>query len=219
MQNVSDKSKIIYLVILALFILTAGFFWLDYIGMVNLGKTFQNYFAGEPESVVDALDDEPSLIEKEEFEKEFAGPPKKAITQIILQIGLILGGLLLLTVGAKWLVDGSVTIARILGMSELLIGLTIIAVGTSLPEVAASILASIKGERDIAVGNVIGSNIFNVMCVMGLSGAISPDGVEVSQTALRLDIPVMIVVALACLPIFFTTSTLQPRIICMFALF
>ncbi len=72
MQNVSDKSKIIYLVILALFILTAGLFWLDYIGMVNIGKIFQNTFTGEPESVVDAMDDEPSLIEKEEFEKEKA---------------------------------------------------------------------------------------------------------------------------------------------------
>ncbi len=72
MQNVSDKSKIIYLVILALFIFTAGFFWLDYIGMVNINKIIQNNFTSEPESVVDALDDEPSLIEKEEFEKEKA---------------------------------------------------------------------------------------------------------------------------------------------------
>lgn len=146
---------------------------------------------------------ETAVVQKE-VEKEFAGAPEKATRQIILQIGLILGGLMLLTLGAKWLVDGSVTIARILGMSELLIGLTIIAAGTSLPEVAASILASIKGERDIAVGNVVGSNIFNIMCVLGLSAAVSPGGLEVSQTALRLDIPVMIVVALACLPIFFT---------------
>ena len=141
---------------------------------------------------------------QEEFQREFAEPPKKGASQVILQIGLILGGLVLLTLGAKWLVDGAVTIAKHLGMSELLIGLTIIAAGTSLPEVAASIMASIKGERDIAVGNVVGSNIFNIMCVLGLSAAVSPDGIEVSQTALRLDIPVMIAVAVACLPIFFT---------------
>jgi len=142
---------------------------------------------------------------KQEFSKEFSGLPRKeAASQVVLQIGLILAGLLLLTFGAKWLVDGSVTIAKLLGMSELLIGLTIIAAGTSLPEVAASIMASIKGERDIAVGNVVGSSIFNIMCVLGLSAAVSPGGVEVSQTALRLDIPVMIAVALACLPMFFT---------------
>jgi cation:H+ antiporter len=109
-----------------------------------------------------------------------------------------------LTVGAKCLVDGAVTIARLLGMSELLIGLTIVAAGTSLPEVAASILATIRGERDIAVGNVVGSNIFNILCVLGLSSAVVPGGVDVSETALKLDIPVMIAVAVACLPIFFT---------------
>lgn len=141
---------------------------------------------------------------QEEFEREFAGPSKKGAAQVVLQIGLILGGLVLVTLGAKWLVDGAVTIAKLLGMSELLIGLTIIAAGTSLPEGAASILASLKGERDIAVGNVVGSNIFNIMCVLGLSSAISPGGVGVSQTALRLDIPVMIAVAASCLPIFFT---------------
>ena len=97
---------------------------------------------------------------KQEFSKEFSGPPHERVaSQIVLQIGLILGGLLLLTFGSGWLVDGSVTIAKLLGMSELLIGLTIIAAGTSLPEVAASIMASIKGERDIAVGNVVGSSI------------------------------------------------------------
>ncbi len=141
---------------------------------------------------------------QQEFEQDFAETPNRTSRQMALQIGLILGGLVLLTLGSSWLVDGSVTIAKLLGMSELLIGLTIIAAGTSLPEVAASILASIKGERDIAVGNVVGSNLFNIMCVLGLSAAVSPGGVQVSQTALRLDIPVMIAVALACLPIFFT---------------
>jgi len=138
------------------------------------------------------------------FENKAAASPKKTPRQIGLQVGLILLGVLLLTLGAKWLVDGSVTVARHFGMSELLIGLTVIAVGTSLPEVAASILASVKGERDIAVGSVVGSNLFNIMCVLGLSAAVSPGGVEISQTALRFDIPVMLAAAIACLPIFFT---------------
>lgn len=93
--------------------------------------------------------------------------------------------------------------ARGLGVSELMIGLTIVAAGTSLPEVATSIMAALRGERDIAVGNVVGSNIFNILCVLGLSSIISPAGIRVADTALQFDIPVMIAVAAACLPIFF----------------
>lgn len=123
---------------------------------------------------------------------------------IALQLGLIAVGLLLLVLGARWLVDGAVAIARFLEMSELVIGLTIVAAGTSLPEVAASLMASLRGERDIAVGNVVGSNLFNILCVLGLSAVVSPDGVAVSPEAFRQDIPVMIAVAIACLPIFIT---------------
>ena len=117
---------------------------------------------------------------------------------------LILVGLLLLFGGSRSLVDGAVSIARHLGVSELIIGLTIVATGTSLPEVVTSIVAAVRGERDIAVGNVVGSNIFNILCVLGLTGAVAPEGVRVSSEALLFDIPVMIAVAVACLPIFFT---------------
>lgn len=90
-------------------------------------------------------------------------------------------------------------------MSELVIGLTIVAAGTSLPEVATSIVAALRGERDIAVGNVVGSNIFNILAVLGLTALVAPgSGVPVSTNALWLDMPFMIVVAIACLPIFFT---------------
>ena len=147
---------------------------------------------------------ETTAVQKE-FAHEFGSvKQEKTVLQPWFHVGLIIVGLVLLTFGARWLVDGAVTIAKLLGMSELLIGLTIVAVGTSLPEVAASVLASIKGERDIAVGNVVGSNIFNILSVLGLSASVAPGGVEVSQTALRLDIPIMIAVAVACLPVFFT---------------
>lgn len=119
-------------------------------------------------------------------------------------IGYIALGLVMLVVGSNWLVDGAVAIARGFGVSELIIGLTIVAAGTSLPEVATSVMASIRGERDIAVGNVVGSNIFNILCVMGLSSMVSPAGISVAASALQFDIPVMIAVAAACLPIFFT---------------
>lgn len=120
------------------------------------------------------------------------------------QLGLIIAGLILLVLGAGWLVDGASELARRLGVSELVIGLTIVAGGTSLPELATSVVAAVRGERDIAVGNVVGSNIFNILAVLGLSAAVAPDGVAVADQALRFDIPVMIAVAAGCLPIFFT---------------
>ena len=124
--------------------------------------------------------------------------------QIGLQIGYIGVGLALLVVGANWLVNGAVVLARLFNVSELVIGLTVVAVGTSLPEIATSIVAALRGNRDIAVGNVVGSNIFNILLVLGLSSIIAPNGINVSPPVLAFDIPVMIVVALACLPIMFS---------------
>ncbi len=85
-----------------------------------------------------------------------------------------------------------------------MIALTIIAAGTSMPELVTSIIASLRGERDIAVGNVVGSNIFNLMAVLGLSIIVSPTGIDVSPAVIRFDLPIMIAVAFVCLPIFFT---------------
>ena len=131
-------------------------------------------------------------------------PPRSHRRTWPVDVGLVLIGLTLLTLGAGWLVGGAVALARTLGISELIVGLTVVAVGTSLPELATSVVAAARGERDIAVGNVVGSNIFNVLTVLGLTAAVAPDGVKVTHTALVFDIPVMVVVALACLPIFFT---------------
>jgi cation:H+ antiporter len=96
-------------------------------------------------------------------------------------------------------------LARVFGISELIIGLTIVAAGTSLPEVATSLVAALSGERDIAVGNVVGSNIFNILAVLGLSSLVAPgQGLPLSPGMLELDIPFMLAVAVACLPIFVT---------------
>jgi cation:H+ antiporter len=111
-------------------------------------------------------------------------------------------GLALQVVGARWLVNGAISIATSLGVSELVIGLTIVAAGTSLPEVATSVAASMRGQRDIAVGNVVGSNIFNLLLVLGVAGVVAPSGLEVPAGALSFDLPIMMAVALACLPIF-----------------
>jgi len=127
---------------------------------------------------------------------------------IWLDTGFIIMGLFLLVIGSRWLVFGAVDLARFLGVSELFISLTIIAGGTSLPELATSVVASIRGERDIAVGNVVGSNIFNILAVLGGSAAIS-GGLVVAPAALRFDIPVMTAVAVLCLPIFFTAGRIS----------
>jgi cation:H+ antiporter len=124
--------------------------------------------------------------------------------RLVVPALLVVAGLVLLVLGAGWLVEGAVKLARVLGVSELLIGLTIIAAGTSLPELATSVVASIRGERDIAVGNIVGSNIFNILAVLGAAAAAGPAGVAVSPAALRFDVPVMLAVALVCLPVFFT---------------
>ena len=119
-------------------------------------------------------------------------------------LGLVALGMGMLVLGSRWLVEGAVELATLMGVNELVIGLTVVAAGTSLPEVATSILASVRGERDIAVGNVVGSNIFNVLFVMGAAGLAAPEGIPVIPAALTFDLPVMIAVAMACLPIFFT---------------
>ncbi len=123
---------------------------------------------------------------------------------IIVQLVFIMVGLALLVLCADWFVQGAATIALALGISDLVVSLTLVAAGTSLPEVVVSALASYRGERDIAIGNVIGSSIFNILAVLGISAIVVPSGITVPSAALNFDIPVMIAAFIACLPIFFT---------------
>lgn len=127
----------------------------------------------------------------------------------LVNLGWIGLGVVLLVVGSRWLVTASIAIAQALGVSELVIGLTIVAAGTSLPELATSVVATFKGERDIAVGNVVGSNIFNILAVLGLSSLFSGQGLAVPMAAVHFDLPVMIAVAIACLPIFFSGNVIS----------
>lgn len=122
----------------------------------------------------------------------------RPIGVIITNTLLVIVGLFCLVVGARWFVAGAVEVARHFGVSDLFIGLTVIAGGTSLPELATSVVAALRGERDIAIGNVVGSNIFNILGVLGLASACSASGILVAQEALNFDFPVMVFVALAC---------------------
>ena len=121
-----------------------------------------------------------------------------------VQAVLVIGGLGLLVLGAGWLVDSAVAFARVMGVSDLVIGLTVVAVGTSMPEIATSLIAALRGQRDIAVGNVVGSNIFNLLAVLGAAGVVSTSGLGVPDAARNFDLWVMLAVAFACLPILLT---------------
>jgi len=125
-------------------------------------------------------------------------------SKLPVQIALIVVGLGLLVLGSNLLVEAAIVFARYLGLSEAVIGLTIVAAGTSLPEVAASVTAALRGQRDIAVGNVVGSNTFNILCALGVSSMVAPTALTLPASMLAFDIPVMAAVAIACLPIFMT---------------
>jgi cation:H+ antiporter len=155
---------------------------------------------------------ESKAIQKEYQESlgsDAAVPAVRSKKTTLVSVGFVLAGLVILVFGSDLLVDAAITLARGWGISELVIGLTIVAAGTSLPEVAASTIAAFKGERDIAVGNVVGSNIFNIFSVLGLSSLVSPTGIAVSAGALSFDIVVMIAVAVACLPVFYVGYTIS----------
>ncbi|MCE3009846.1 MAG: calcium/sodium antiporter [Proteobacteria bacterium] len=115
---------------------------------------------------------------------------------------LIAFGLGFLVLGGTFFVDGAIALAKSLGVSDTVIGLTIVAAGTSLPEVVTSIMATLKGERDIAIGNVIGSNIYNILAILGISAMASGEGLSVTPALLTVDMTVMLATAIACLPIF-----------------
>ena len=143
-----------------------------------------------------------------EYAQEY-GPRPFAWQQVGLNGGILAMGSVALVMGSQLLVEGAIDIATALGMSEVVIGLTIVAIGTSLPELATSMVASFRGERDIAVGNVVGSNIFNILVVLGATSMVAPSGIQISATVLGFDLPIMVAVAVICFPIFFSGNLIN----------
>src|SRR5574337_1303598 len=137
---------------------------------------------------------EANTIEREY--EEFMGTKYDNITKDIF---LIIIGLGALVGGAYILVHSAIYIARVIGISELVIGLTVIAVGTSLPELATSMVAAIRKESDISVGNVLGSNIFNILAVLGIAAIIQP--LQVNTASLVIDMPVMLMFSIFLIPV------------------
>jgi len=144
--------------------------------------------------------------EAPEVEQEYADAVEKkegstVSRPLAFQIALVVGGLALLVLGSRLLVNSATEIATALGVSDLVIGLTVVAAGTSLPELATSVLAAVRGQRDIAVGNVVGSNIFNTLSVLGASAVLADGGIRVNPEVIRLDFPVMLAATIVLLPI------------------
>lgn len=145
---------------------------------------------------------EPPTVQ-EEFARAYPVQQRRA-RDAWLQLVLLLAGIGIIVVGADWLVTGAVDLAQSMGVSDAFIGLTIVAIGTSAPEFATTIVSTIRGDRDIAIGNLIGSSTFNLTLVLGTSLLFAPGAVAVDAHLLTVDLPVMVAVSLVCIPVFRT---------------
>jgi len=123
----------------------------------------------------------------------------ETLTQILIQLLLLVLGFAMLVKGADWFVDGSSGIATKFKIPQLVIGLTIVAMGTSAPEAAVSITAALKGNADITIGNIVGSNILNILIILGLSSVITP--LAVAKSTIKVDIPFMLAITLLLLAV------------------
>lgn len=137
------------------------------------------------------------LFEEALLDADTHGEEKRPPVQLA---GLTCVGLVLLVLGSNWMVGGAVDLARYFGVEEVFIGLTIVAIGTSLPELATTFMAALRKETDMAVGNIVGSNIFNVFVVLGVASAVSP--VQVAAQTVALDIPISVIACALCIPVF-----------------
>jgi len=140
-----------------------------------------------------------------EYEREFGPdnlPHRPSMWPKISRAGLLTVGMGLTVFGADLLVLGGAQIGRDFGVSDAVIGLTIVAIGTSAPELATTIVSTLRNDRDVAVGNLIGSSITNIFVILGLTCLVAPDGVPVSPDVLGIDLPLSAAVALACYPVF-----------------
>lgn len=137
-----------------------------------------------------------------EFEAEFGGPVEGGGRSMAVELSVLLAGIVIVVVGADLLVGAAEDLARSLGVSDAVIGLTVVAIGTSAPELVTMIVATVRDERDIAIGNILGSSTYNVVAILGLTALVPSGGIEVEERLASVDIPVMVLAALACIPVF-----------------
>ena len=146
-------------------------------------------------AVVRASRREPGPVQAEFAEAFPTGHPARHVVMTV-------GGIAVIVVGADWLVDAAVGMARDFGVSDALIGLTVVAIGTSAPELVTTVISTLRGQRDIAVGNLLGSSIFNILLILGVTAIVPAHGLVLPASLVRIDIPIMVAVALVCIPIF-----------------
>lgn len=124
-------------------------------------------------------------------------------------LAMLVAGLVVIVLGADWLVSGATSLAREFGVSDAFIGLTIVAIGTSAPELVTTIVSTVRGDRDIAVGNLIGSSVFNLTLILGVPVLVSNGSGPIDAHLLRVDLPIMVAVSLLCVPLFLTGKKLS----------
>ncbi|MDA7950075.1 MAG: calcium/sodium antiporter [Pirellulaceae bacterium] len=137
---------------------------------------------------------------------EIAPKQKATLSAVLWSFFLIVSGIVILAGSSSLLIDSAEKIALAFKVDELFIGLTLVALGTSLPEGATAVVAAFKNERHIVIGNIIGSNIFNILLILGTTGAIDPHGVLISPGAMRVDLPIMCLITTITWLLFFTGS-------------
>lgn len=142
---------------------------------------------------------------REEYAEEFAVDPVPwRFGATVTEVGMLLGGIAVVVLGADILVDAAVESAQSLGISDTVIGLTVVAIGTSAPELVTTIVSTIRGERDIAIGNLLGSSVYNIVFILGATILATPGGIVVPDEIIRVDLPLMVAVAVLCIPAFLT---------------
>ncbi|MEA4945736.1 MAG: calcium/sodium antiporter [Propionicimonas sp.] len=145
-----------------------------------------------------------------EYEHEFPAEPSQHGGRLLAWFGvLLIAGIAVIVVGADWLVHGSVELARIVGVSDAFIGLTIVAIGTSAPELVTTVISTIRGDRDIAIGNLIGSSVYNLTLILGVPVLVADGSGPIDAQLLHIDLPVMVAVSLLCVPLFLTGKRLS----------
>lgn len=140
-----------------------------------------------------------------EFAAEYAlKPASRPSAQLGVSFAMLILGIAIVVVGSNWLVDGAVTLARAMGVTEALIGLTIVAIGTSSPELVTTIVGTLRNDRDVAIGNLLGSSIYNILAIMGITCLVPATGLFVERDLIQIDIPFMVLATFACIPVFLT---------------
>jgi cation:H+ antiporter len=144
---------------------------------------------------------------KLQFAREFKPPIEDRRTvfrESVWNLALLSAGIAVILVGAGWFVDGAVGLARVWGVSDAFIGVTVVALGTTSPELATTIISMLKKQRDIGLGNLLGSCVYNILLILGAACLASGGGIALSLELLRLDLPVMALTVLVCVPVFLT---------------